>query len=84
MFVSTIDVARDGVDELSDTVDGEALKLPCREFGEEALNEIEPRSRGRREVEVHAGVLFEPSHNSCMLMRGVVVENDVDVELGRN
>ncbi len=84
MFVPAIDIAGDGVDELSDTIDCEALKLAGREFGEEAFNEIQPRRRGRREVEVHARVLVEPSHNGRMLMGGVVVENDVDVELGRN
>ncbi len=84
MFVPTIDVAGDGVDELIDTVNGEALKLPVGEFGEEALNEIEPRSRGRREVKVHTRVLGEPRSDGRMLVGGVVVENDVDVELGRN
>ena len=84
MLVPAIDVAGDGVDKLSDTMDCEALKLAGREFGEEAFNEIQPRRRSRREVEVHARVLFEPSHDRRMLMGGVVVENDVDVELGRN
>ena len=84
MFVSPIDVVGDGLDELSDAGDGEAFELPSREFTEEALNEIQPRGGGRGEVELHSRVFLEPYPNSRMLVRGVVVENDVDVELGRD
>ena len=84
VFVSPIDVVGDGLDELSDAGDGEAFELPSREFTEEALNEIQPRGGGRGEVELHSRVFLEPYPNSRMLVRGVVVENDVDVELGRD
>ena len=77
-------VVGDGLDELSDAGDGEAFELPSREFTEEALNEIQPRGGGRGEVELHSRVFLEPYPNSRMLVRGVVVENDVDVELGRD
>ena len=84
VFVSPIDVVGDGLDELSDAGDGEAFELPSREFTEEALNEIQPRGGGRGEVELHSRVFLEPYPNSRMLVRSVVVENDVDVELGRD
>ena len=84
MFVSPVDVASDGLDQLSDAGDGEALELPSREFTEEALNEIEPRGGSRGEVELNSRVFLKPCLNSRMLVCGVVVENDVDVEFGRD
>ena len=84
MFVSPIDVVGDGLDQLSDAGHGEALELPSREFTEEALDEIQPRGGGRGEVELHSRVFLKPCPNSRMLVCGVVVENDVDVEFGKD
>ena len=51
---------------------------------EEALDLIEPGGRGRGEVQVKAGVLGQPCLNVGMLMGGVVLEDEVEIEfLGR-
>jgi hypothetical protein len=44
--VPLIDIGRDGVDELMDAVHRQALELALGEFGEQALDEVEPRGRG--------------------------------------
>src|SRR3954454_17118740 len=49
----------------------------CFKFGEEALDSVEPRARGRREVEGETRVPVEPLAYLRMLMGGVVVEDDV-------
>ena len=54
------------------------LQSPARQLGEEAFDGIEPRARGWREVEGPAGMAGEPFLDLVLLMRSVVVENDVD------
>src|SRR6266567_3838749 len=46
--------------------------------GEQAFDSIEPGCRGRDEVEDKAGVASEPFQDFGMLVRGVVVDDDVD------
>ena len=72
----------DGVNELRDTVDGQPFELPFVEFTEEALHDIGPRGPGGDEVEVDAGISGQPVPDFFVLVRGVVVEDDVDLEIG--
>src|SRR5215218_2628753 len=56
------------------------LKRPASllgKFGEEALDGVEPRTRGRREVESEARVPVKPLTHLRMLVGGVVVEDHV-------
>jgi hypothetical protein len=49
----------------------------------ESFNQIQPRSAGRREVEVKAGMCGQPSHDLGVLVSGVVVQNQVQIDLRR-
>src|SRR3977135_3880686 len=53
-------------------------------FGEKPLDGVEPRARGRREVEGEARVSVEPLTHLWMLMGGVVVEDHVHDFFGRH
>ena len=70
--------AVDGGLEVDDGVEDAAFQPPLRQLGEEALDRVEPRAGGRREVEGEALVAFEPGAHLGVLVRGVVVEDDVD------
>ena len=51
---------------------------------EEASDLVEPRGIGWREVNVPARMAGEPSFDLGVLVSGGVVDDEVDVELGRN
>jgi len=67
--------------ELFDAAEGEALELPLGEFGKEALHEIQPRGGSGHEVAVDSGMPLEPRSNSLVLVGGVVVQDEVEVQL---
>jgi hypothetical protein len=46
----------------------------------ETLHQIQPRATRRREVEVKPGMLFQPAFDVWSLVRGVVVQNQVNVQ----
>ncbi len=58
------------------------LQLLPRQHREPGLDEIDPRGVGRREVHVEARMPGEPPPRFGSLVRRVVVQNDVDVEVG--
>src|SRR6516164_10970931 len=50
------------------------------QVAKEALHQVEPRRRARSKVHVEARVLGEPSLHFVMLMRRVIVGDQLDVE----
>ena len=72
------DEAVDGGLEIDDGLEDAVLEPAPGEFGEEALDGIEPRARGRREVEGSAWMAGEPGADLVLLVRRVVVEDHVD------
>src|SRR2546426_5256937 len=67
---------------------GAAMDTPAQLFvsqgREPALHEIDPRRTGRREVQVHAGMPYEPAADQRRLMRARVVENEMKIQLRRH
>jgi hypothetical protein len=61
-----------------------ATQLLRRQLGEEALDEVQPAGAGRCEVKVKARMRSKPALHGLGLVGGVVVEDQVDVELGRD
>jgi hypothetical protein len=55
-----------------------ALETPARELGEEGLDGVEPRCRGRCEVEGPASMAGEPLTHLGMFVGGVVVDDGMD------
>jgi hypothetical protein len=61
-----------------------AADLLFGDVGEEALNLIDPRAGGRREVNMPSRPRSEPLSDRLGLVGGVVVHHEVDVEAGRD
>jgi len=78
VIVGFLQEAVDGGLEIDNRAEGAAFKAAFGQFGEEALDRIEPRGRGRGVMEDKAGVPVEPGADLGMLVRGVVVEDDMD------
>ena len=70
--------------EIADAVMDTALDLLVGEPGEPAFDLVQPGGAGRREVEVIARVAGEPRLDRRGLVRGVIVEHQMDVEIGRH
>src|SRR5262245_42732796 len=69
--------------QFEDRAEGATLEPSGRELAEEALSSVGPRGRGRREVEVDARMAGEPALHGRRLVGGIVIENQVEIELGR-
>src|SRR5712692_7504246 len=76
--------AVDGGLKLGNGFEDAALQPPSGQLGKITLHSVEPRTRGRGEVEGEALVPCEPSQNLWVLVRDIIVENDVDGLLGRH
>ena len=76
------DIAIDGFLERDEGVEHAALEPLPGELGEEALDRVDQRGRGRREVEREAGIPDEPLDHRQVLVSGIVVQDQAD-QLGR-
>ena len=61
------------------------VKTPRRmrllgDLGKEALDHVEPRGRSRREVQVKARMPLEPAFTAGVLVGGIVVDDQMQVE----
>ena len=74
-----VEVFVDGSFELWNGGEDAASDALLGDQAEEALDLIEPRGRGRREVQVKARVLGQPCLNVGMLVRSVVVEDEMEI-----
>ena len=81
-MVAVADIRVDDVHEFADTGHGEAPELAIVELTEETLHEIQPGGAGGNEVEVDAGMSLQPTTHLLVFVRGVVVEDDMDIESG--
>src|SRR5271165_257620 len=70
--------AVDGGLEVDDGSEDAALQSSLGQRGEVTLDGVQPGAGGRREVEDEALVPAEPGAHLGMLVRGVIVEDDVN------
>ena len=77
------EVAVDGGLEIDDAGEHAALEPLPGQFGKEAFDGIEPRGRGRGEMEMEPWMAFEPGADLGMLVRRIVVDDQVQLEVGR-
>ena len=61
-----------------------ASELLVGERGKPALDQVDPRGSGRREMHVNARMPSQPPMDPRRLVGAVVVEDQVDVERGRH
>jgi hypothetical protein len=67
--------------EFGDVVEGPSPDALASDFGEEPLNEVEPGTGCRREVQCEAFASRQPALNGRRLVGGVVVEDQVQIEM---
>ncbi len=79
-LVARFQVLVDGGLEFGNTAEHAAADALLCQLAEPALDEIEPRRRRGNEVKVEAGVLREPLLHLLMLMRGVVVHDQMQLQ----
>ncbi len=70
----------DGRFEIGDAVKDAAADGILSDQAEEALDQIDPGRRSRREVEMEARVAFEPCLDLGMLVGCVVVHHDMQIK----
>ena len=75
VMVGLRDEAVDSSLEIDHASEDTALQSLLGKFGEESFDCVEPRARGRREVEGEARMAVEPLTHLRMLVDGVVVED---------
>ena len=76
-----VDVVADGHDELFEILEDSTPDAVFGQVAEEALDHVQPRGRGGREVHVEALVASHPALHALMFMGRVVVADDVDLLL---
>jgi hypothetical protein len=69
--------------EFRDVVENASPYTLSGDFGEEPLDEIEPGAGRRREVRDKAFVSCQPALHGRCLVGGVVVEDQMQIEMGR-
>ena len=79
-LVARFEVLVDGGLEFGNTAEHAAADALLCQLAEPALDEIEPRRRRGNEVKVEAGVLREPLLHLLMLVRGVVVHDQMQLQ----
>ena len=70
-----VNVAHDGVDELGDASKDASMHSLFVEVTKESLDDIEPRTTGRDEMDMETLVSLEPVLHLRMFVRCVVVHN---------
>ena len=79
-----LDERGDRVMQRGDAAVDAAAELPLGEQGEEALDLIEPGGAGRGMVDVPVRALEQPVAHGRGLVGGVVVHDEMDVDIGRD
>jgi ComEC/Rec2-related protein len=78
VVLGLVEESVDGGLEIDDRAEDTALQASLGEFGEKALDGVEPGSRGRGVVEDEAWMALELGTDLGILVRGIVVEDDAD------
>src|ERR1035441_3508918 len=77
VFVVMIDVVEHGADQFLHAAKGCAAQAILRQVAEEAFYHVQPRTAGRREVHMEAGMAAEPAFHLGMLVGGIVVDDQI-------
>ena len=82
ILISVLDPGFDGGLELFDIVEGPTPDALSGDFGEQPLDEVEPGTGGRGEVQREAFVPRQPALHGRGLVGGVVVDDQMQIEIG--
>ncbi len=76
-----LDEVLDASDEIADAAETATANRLLRDQPKPALHLVQPRGIGRRVVDVKAGPLRQPQTHLGMLVGGVVVDDQMHVEI---
>ena len=77
-----VDVILNRSDQLLHAIERAATQALLSQIAEPALDQVQPRARGGREVQVESRMAAQPTFDIGMLMGGVVVHDQMQVPLG--
>ncbi len=83
ILIMRLDEFFDGPFQTRDALEDAAAQTFPSELAEEAFDDIEPRATGRREMDMKAGVSFQLILHVLVFVRGIVVHDQIDVQVGR-
>ncbi len=73
----------DRFDQFADAPEASLSDAIAGQVGEEPLHQVHPRTAGRREVHSEPGMFLQPCCQAGVLVRGVVVGDHVNRQVGR-
>ena len=83
ILIMRFDEFFDGPFQIGDALEDAATQTFLRELCEEAFDDIEPRAAGWREVHMEPGVAFHPILHLFVFVRGIVVHDQMDIQVRR-
>ncbi len=81
--VVVFDIVLDRVNEFRHAGEHTAFDCILAQVAEEAFDHVQPRGTGRSEVHMESRVALEPGSDLWMLMGGMVVDDQMQIEPGR-
>ena len=81
--IMVAEVLRHRLNEPSDATKDSTANTPLRQVAEPAFDRGEPRTRRRDEVQVEAGMPSHPPAHGGVRVRGVIVQDQMQLERGR-
>ena len=77
-----LNIVHDHADEFLNGLEDAASNALVRNLTKPSFHKVEPRTARRREMDMEAGMSFEPGTNLGVFVRGVIVDNKMEVEFG--
>src|SRR5712691_9829097 len=84
MVVGGFDIAADGVLQFAGGAMNTPPDLLFGQGGEPALDQVQPRGAGRREVHMEPRMTSQPAMNQGRFVSAIVVQNQVNIQNGRH
>jgi len=78
--VVLVDIKFDGSDEIGDAFEGSAADAFSCDFSKPTLDEVKPRGTRWDKVQMETRVFLYPAFDAGMLMGGVIVDDEMQVE----
>ena len=83
MAVVVVEIVHDGLLQFAGGFEDAAADALSGDLGKEPLDHVEPRPGGGREVQVEARMPLEPAFYRGGLVGGIIVNDQMQVEVGR-
>ena len=75
-------ISFDGGDQVGDRLENPSSNPFVGHIAEPTFDQVEPGTRSRHKMLMESGMTLEPGFNLGMLMSGVIVDNQMQVQMG--